>query len=136
MSGDNLIPKKEAGKWGFVDDCENWIVQPIFDEVCEFDFGLARVVYQGKFGIIDFRGAWVIEPRLENIGFFEVAVWASSNGKYGYVNINGDWVIKPQFEEVDDEYLVESAKVKKNGQWGWIDRNGNWYDENPHPHLK
>ena len=132
MSGDNLIPKREAGKWGFVDDSENWIVQPIFDEVSDFSFGLARVIYQGKFGYIDFRGEWVIEPRFENIGYFDVVTWAISDDKFGYININGDWVIKPQFEDVEDDFFCNGyAKVRKNGQWGWIDLDGNWYDKNP-----
>ena len=132
MSGDNLIPKKDIGKWGFVDEYENWIIQPMFDEVFEFIYGLARVIYQGKIGYIDFRGAWVIEPRFENIGHFDVATWAMSDGKFGYININGDWIIKPQFDEVEDvDFFNGYAKVQKGGKWGWIDRNGIWYDEDP-----
>ncbi len=52
------------GKWGFVDEDDNFVIQPIYDEVDEFEGYFASVVLRGRYGYIDREGNWYDErPR-------------------------------------------------------------------------
>ncbi len=48
-----------GGKWGFVNERQEWVVQPRFEEAKSFQAGRAAVRQNGKWGFIDKRGDWL-----------------------------------------------------------------------------
>lgn len=48
-----------GGKWGFVNERKDWVIQPRFEEAKPFQGGLAAVRQNGKWGFIDKRGNWL-----------------------------------------------------------------------------
>lgn len=46
------------GKWGYLDERQNWVIQPKFEDARDFKGGRASVKMGGKWGFIDRRGNW------------------------------------------------------------------------------
>lgn len=47
-----------SGKWGFVNERQQWVIEPHFDEVKAFQTGRAAAKQNGKWGFINKRGEW------------------------------------------------------------------------------
>lgn len=47
-----------GGKWGFVNERQEWVIQPRFEEVKAFQSGRAAVKQNGKWGFVNKRGDW------------------------------------------------------------------------------
>lgn len=47
-----------SGKWGFVNERQQWVIEPRFDEVKAFQTGRAAVKQNGRWGFINKRGEW------------------------------------------------------------------------------
>ncbi len=144
-----LAGAKKDGKWGFINDKGEWIIQPAFDKVLPFREGLAAAnigfffdpldagnCRTGKWGFIDKTGKWVVEPRFDAVesfqeGFARVNAGASyrayqgitlMGGKWGFIKKDGSWLIQPN----DTLYTVFSEgycafKIPKGSKWGYID---------------
>jgi hypothetical protein len=56
-----------SGQFGFLDENQNWIIEPQFEAAREFKNGYAAVRKNSKWGIIDKFGEWVIEPKYSGI---------------------------------------------------------------------
>lgn len=57
---EGLAPAQHAsGKWGFVNERQEWVIQPKFDDAKEFQVGKAAVRLGNKWGFIDKRGEWL-----------------------------------------------------------------------------
>ena len=46
------------GKWGFVNERQQWVIEPRFEEVKAFQTGRAAVKQNSKWGFINKRGEW------------------------------------------------------------------------------
>ena len=46
------------GKWGFVNERQQWVIEPRFEDVKGFQTGRAAVKQNGKWGFINKRGDW------------------------------------------------------------------------------
>ena len=67
-----LFTKEENGKWGFVDNNENKIVDYKYDKVTEFnEYGFAAIKQGEKWGAINDKGEEVIAPTYELKGEIE-----------------------------------------------------------------
>lgn len=145
-----LAAVKKDGKWGYIDNQGEWVIQPSFDKVMPFSEGLAaaNIGYKfdpldadkcqtGKWGYIDKTGQWAIEPSFESAesfreGFAKVNVGAVfrpyqgislTGGKWGFINKDGSWFIQPN----DTLYTSFSEglcafKAPKESKWGYIDK--------------
>ena len=47
------------GKWGFVNEKQQWVIQPRFEDAKEFQNGKAAAKLNGKWGFINKRGEWL-----------------------------------------------------------------------------
>lgn len=47
-----------SGKWGFVNEKQQWVIQPQFEDAKSFQTGRAAVKQNGKWGFINKRGDW------------------------------------------------------------------------------
>lgn len=48
-----------AGKWGFINERQEWVIQPRFEDAKAFQTGRAAVKQNGKWGFINKRGEWL-----------------------------------------------------------------------------
>ncbi|WP_218240810.1 WG repeat-containing protein [Comamonas fluminis] len=46
------------GKWGYLDERQNWAIPPKFEDARDFKGGRASVKLGGNWGFIDKRGNW------------------------------------------------------------------------------
>ncbi|MBT6235289.1 MAG: WG repeat-containing protein, partial [Bacteroidetes bacterium] len=106
------------GKEGFIDKNGNWVIQPIFDQVYEFEDGLSKAEINGKFGFIDKNGNWIIQPIFD----CPPDIWDSWDGEGidlgedddDHEDINYDF--NAHFGHLQDDsslYLGENIKIKK-----------------------
>lgn len=75
---------KIDGKWGYIDNGGNVVIEPQYEDAKPFNNGYAPVKVNGMWGYIDNSGSIVIEPAFEDAGYF------TAKG-YAFVKKNGDW---------------------------------------------
>ena len=57
---EGLAPvQAQGGRWGFINERQEWVIQPRFDDAQEFRGGKAAVRQSGKWGFINKRGEWL-----------------------------------------------------------------------------
>ncbi len=57
----------ECGRLGYVNDDDDWVIEPLFEEAGNFYNGLANVAYRGKWGTINLDKEWIISPDYRQI---------------------------------------------------------------------
>jgi len=116
------------GKYGFIDESGEIVIEPKFDYVASFHRGLARVGMNGKYGFIDESGEIVIKPKFDEVSDFDEDISLSKvriNDKYGYINKNGEFVIEPKFDDIigfNDGLAIATI----DGKYGFIDIKGDY----------
>ena len=56
---EGLAPvQTQSGKWGFINQRQQWVIQPRFDETKEFQDGRAAARQGSKWGFINRQGHW------------------------------------------------------------------------------
>ncbi|MCR2805122.1 WG repeat-containing protein [Paenibacillus soyae] len=113
------------GKWGYIDQTGQLVVQPQYElGAAQFKDGLVQVTRNGKWGYIDRTGKEVIPLQYDDANTFgEGLAHVKLNGQYGYINKQGTLVIHPQFE-IATAFSDGLAAVRKDGKWGYIDKTG------------
>lgn len=57
---EGLAPAKAmSGKWGFINDRQQWVIRPVYQDVKPFKDGKAAAMLNGKWGFINTRGEWL-----------------------------------------------------------------------------
>jgi len=122
-----LSHKTYEYKYGLVSRDGNWIVKPIFDEVCDFLGGWAPVKVGEKWGFIDRQGNWAVKPTFDKAFscFGEACGIVKVGEKWGSIDRQGQWVVKTRFDGIRKKFN-DLACVKVAGKWGYLDRQGNW----------
>ena len=105
-----------GGKWGFVDARGNIIVEPKYDEIGCFYYGLARVAYNGKFGFINMTGDIIIPVEFDSLcpQFTGRFVGFQRDDRRGFINNAGE------------EVIVHNAERFGTFSWGlaWVEYDG------------
>lgn len=136
---------EKTKKWGCVDNAENWLIKPIFNNVELFkDKGLAFKNSLGQWAIYDFNGNKIIDygDKIDDLGIWylddedtpsdENGTWYVKNGLFGLLNTDGEIITQPLYEEqfpiYSDIYRLvwENGllKARKNGKYGFINTSG------------
>ena len=68
FSDNGLARAKKNGKYGFINDKGNTIIDFRFENVGGFKYGLAKAKIDGQWGFINKSGEFVIEPKFDRIG--------------------------------------------------------------------
>ena len=122
---DLLLPIKVDGKYGYINENGEVVIEPKYDYAGEFSRGLADVNIGGKDGYINKEGAIVVEPKYdEACVFYEDIARIKDDGKYGYINRKGMIVVEPKYDEADYEFSEGLARIKVDGKYGYIDKRG------------
>ena len=137
-----LTPKQNKNKWGFVNAKNEWIVKAKYSEVKKYSEGLACVRVKNKWGFINKEGKKVISFQYSNAFSFKNGLAAvrsfkvlagntrenNNQYKWGFVNALGTLVIPFQFKLAQDFDTENRAQVQlfnmKSTEYFWIDPNG------------
>ena len=96
-----VVPAKRFGKWGFVSTDAYTYVDFRFDEVDNFEEGMAAVKLDGKWGFIKGKGDPVVPVIYEDVADFSDGLAAvMKNEKWGFVDKTGKEVIPLMYEQV------------------------------------
>lgn len=113
----SLFPIIVSGKYGYINEWGEVVVQPVFDVAKRFSEGLARVKLNEKWGFIDQFGEIVIEPAHDlkesndnrrNLDFhegraaFSVPQPGKLTRKWGCIDSSGEVVIPPVWDHVSE----------------------------------
>ena len=128
--------KDKSGKFGFVNENGDWVIQPIYQEVTEFEeYPFTLVKSNDKWGLINREGETVLPFRYNKVD----QGWSYSTAisvvqqvdKYGIVSReNGKEIVACKYDapiEFNDTYLPElnvTAVVFQNKKMGLILENG------------
>lgn len=146
-----LARVKYKGKWGFIDRTGNFVINPIFEELSDFDdlgHALARVDEDPNlWGVIDRQGQWVHAPSLDQApkfpppGGFPVSygpVPKQTPDGVCYLDEMDRPAITPCFAFGGPFYSNGLASVvTKTGQRLYIDKKGEViFDASPTPDME
>lgn len=116
-----------SGKWGYKQFGE-WVIQPRFESVGDFNDGLAAVSLNGKWGFIEKNGTNSIPFKYEQCGkFVDGIARVKLYGKWGFIDKTGTTVIPLKYAMASD-FSEGLAKVVFNGKTGYIDKTDEWFD--------
>jgi serine/threonine protein kinase len=81
----------ESGKYGFKNLRDNIVmILPVFEDVFEFNEGIAAVKLKGLWGYIDEKGDWIIKPQFTKANIFSNGkAEVMMNGQVFYINKSG-----------------------------------------------
>lgn len=116
INGDGLAIAEIEGKYGYVNKMYEWVIEPQFDVVWDFDEnGLAVVKQNGKWGFIDTSGNYVIEPQFDDVifGFSGGSTaYVELDGIRRYIDLNGRFINEPQL----DEFHLKNFQIERAGE--------------------
>jgi hypothetical protein len=130
------IKKGDNGKFGFVDEDDNWVVQPQFEQLSEFsDTPHTFAKLQGKWGLIDLNGKTILPFDFSRTVFNywgnDPLVSVQKNRHYGLVNMmTGKLIADCVYDKeilFDETYTLDTsplAIVYKNGKAGLLKVTG------------
>ncbi len=112
--------------WGLYDANGKVVLEPVIDEMYDFEDDVALAKVGDLFGYIDGNGAWLVEPRYdEAFDFSEGMALVVRNGLSGYIDRSGAEVIAPRYLEGCDSFVAGGyAQVETARGYGVIDRSG------------
>lgn len=114
----------DAENWGVIDRKGDWIVEPTFQWIGEFNDGLAPFYSNDRIGFFDLAGKIVIPEQFDDAtGFAEGLAAVVKDQRWGFIDTKGRFVIKPQFYGADS-FSTGLASVETDTGWGMIDRKG------------
>ena len=124
-----LIPVKNAEKWGYVDLTGKWVINPQFDYADYFVDGIAVIRNaEGKYGYINEKGEFVITPQYKYANPFSegLAVVVSEGGAPKYIDTKGEIKFELATAQEAGSFHDGLAMVKDaEGKWGFVDKEGN-----------
>ena len=90
----DLHLKKDSlnNKFGYSDNNNKYVIEPIFEEAKEFNNKLARVKMDGKWACIDKNGEFVISPKFENISVSYKERIIVKDSSFYLINLSGEKV--------------------------------------------
>lgn len=91
-----------VNKWGFINKLGKISILPKFDEVGDFNNGLAAVKVEGKWGFVNSKGAYVVKPTYTDVSDFNnglslVRYRTKSESGAAYINTYGKIIWKSKF---------------------------------------
>ena len=135
VSDNGLAAAEVNGKYGYIDETGEWVIEPQFDYADNFGANdLAMVEKNGRYGFINKKGKWIFDHKygVYTSLFAENGLAAACDGsphdgdKYGFIDETGDMVIEAIYDRVTSFSSNGLAGVCLNGKWGYIDEYGKW----------
>lgn len=100
FTSDGMLAIKVNGKWGFMNQKGDYIVNPKYDDCESYKYGYAKVKTGTKWGIIDKSGTEIFEPKYENIVPGENGIFIFYNTAWGIMDKTGKVIVQPNFPTI------------------------------------
>ncbi len=139
FNGHLLAPASDeaSGKLGMIDETENWVIQPSFDNLEPYHEGLAVARKNNQYGYIDLKGNWVysrvvlVNQYIYITSDFKpftngLAVAKTGTDTYQYIDKQGHVAFKTRFKNAGNFTRDGYAVVTVDAGTGLIDKQGNW----------
>lgn len=146
---EGLLAVKVDGKWGYIDESGEFVIEPQFLNAENFQSNRLAIVSaewndengdtQELYGVIDKNGNYVIEPKYHTIEKFNEDGVAKVSGNlhmnsylgyvydWGLINENGEVILEPRYYEIGD-FICGWARVDDfyyDTRYNYIDKDGN-----------
>lgn len=134
---------EQGGKWGYIDEKGNFVIEAQFDAVTEFSDGYATVSVDGKWGVIDTKGKYSVSPQYDYISRFSngVAVVTDfdvddeGSDKCGLIDTKGKMLLPITYDkigsdscrglgELDLDDDVDIFPIKSGEKYGYANTKG------------
>ncbi len=125
---EGLAAFRDGGKYGFINEDGEVVLEAVYAEVDLFKDGLAAVYdrFRSNGRYIDRSGKTALHVNYRMIRSFSEGLAAVGDGrKFGYIDKKGDLVIPLQFDDALS-FSEGLAAVVQDGQYGYIDTEGRW----------
>jgi hypothetical protein len=66
-----------------------------YDEVADYDSGLAKVLINRQIGVVDGKGSVILPPGFDSIRMVGDLIQTEKNDDMGYLDTQGRWVWEP-----------------------------------------
>lgn len=122
---EDLAAARKGKLWGFINRKKEEVIPCLFDEVEDFDNGLARVKLNGKKGFVDAKNNF--KPTTTIV----VKVYGH-NLELQALNSDGDWLDSASMYELEDVLIKVDGKkyeADKNGGIKTVNANAGIYKE-------
>jgi len=93
--------KKRGGKFGVINTKGEWVIEPLYEQVGLFNYGIAPFRQNQKWGLLNQRGEVILSPQFSFINSF-----------LGYI-IPSDPDPNPEFQELTIAMIEEPGKKKR-----------------------
>lgn len=155
FKNDDVIPKnlfndgllsamsEQGGKWGYIDEKGNFVIEAQFDAVTEFSDGYATVSVDGKWGVIDTKGKYSVSPQYDYISSFsngvavvtDFDVDGEGSDKCGLIDTKGKMLLPITYDkigsdsrrglgELDLDDDVDIFPIKSGEKYGYANTKG------------
>lgn len=133
---EGLTSYNYKGKWGYIDENENEIVAPIYEEAASFSEGVAAVKLKNKYGFINSKGKKIIPFQYDMAGNFfkQTAIvynfkptndeWQSEVPEYFLINIKNQKISTQTYDFIGNFNTNDLAVVRKNDKHGLVHVSG------------
>jgi len=122
---DYILVQGNDGKWGYLDNKGEQVIDYKFEKALNFREGLAPVYREGKWGYIDKQGNFAIEPDFDEAKEFANGLaLVKKENKFYYINMEGTIVKETDmyYTEMYDFY-DQMVAIMKDGKYGFINEN-------------
>ena len=119
-----IAPYRYKNLIGFISKEGKIIVKPKYNDILNFNNGLAPVNENGKWGFVNKKGVEAIACQFDNAWSFKDGLaGVEKNNKWGFINKSGVSVIDLKYGQVNN-FIEGFACVEKNGKYGFINKEG------------
>ena len=120
-----LAEVKKNGKYGYINESRNIVVDVVYDNIGGFSEGLVLAGKDGKWGYLDINGNVVIDFEYDFVwNFSDGYATVGKNGKFGIIDQKGNEVV-PICYDMADSFSEGLSRVCLNDKWGYVDESGN-----------
>lgn len=113
---EGLFPAQKSGKFGFIDNSGNWIIENKYDEVGSFREGIAAFKSGEKWGFINNQGTEITEAAYEQISFFHKGkAIVKQGGRYLLIGKDGNPILEKTYDRISlaaDNYYISENEDK------------------------
>lgn len=118
--------KDAAGMVGFINTKGEWVIQPTYLKVTDFDTPEKISIAKTAAGevLLKMNGEVITVEGATDIAQFSEGFSAARKGEtWGFINTKGEWVVPPTYTRVE-RFSDGLANVRIVDKWGAIDKSG------------
>ncbi len=127
-SGYARVYDRVTGKWGLIDNNDNFFIRPIYDKIFGFADGLTKIYHKGRYGFFIPENEKYVKPKYDYLdNFIGDYAQLKLSDEWGALDRNGDEFVIPNYESIkiyEDGFI----KLKKDGKWGFFNREEKIFD--------